>query len=60
MIQIYTVHINLLGLPAFSALLTDSSNGTLTAILNVTTISEYQGRYAIVCDTAGRSPSTVG
>ena len=48
----------LAGLSAFNVLLTDSSNGILTATLKFTTISEYQG-YVIICDTGGESPSTV-
>ena len=48
----------LFGLDTFNALLTDSSNGTLTATLNFITIPEYQG-YDIICDTSGESPLTV-
>ena len=44
----------LVGLPSFSVLLTDSSNGTLSATVNFTTLPEYQG-YTITCDTTGAS-----
>ena len=45
---------SLVGLPDFSVLLTDSSNGTLTATVNFTTLSDYQG-YTITCATTGES-----
>ena len=45
-------------LNTFNTLLTDSSNGTLTATLEFTAIPEYQG-YAIICEPGGGSPLTV-
>ena len=45
---------SLVGLPNFSVLLTNSSNGTLTATLNFTTLPDYQG-YTITCATSGAS-----
>ena len=45
-------------LPAFSVLLTDSSNGFLTAMLSFTVLPEYQG-YTIGCHAMTESPPTV-
>ena len=44
----------LYGLPTFGVLLTDNSYGSLTSMLNFTTLPEYQG-YIIGCETTGKS-----
>ena len=45
-------------LPTFSVLLTDSSNGFLTALLSFIILPEYQG-YTIGCHSTAESPPAV-